>query len=384
MKVLIAADIFPPQSGGPATYAVNLANEFTKQGIDIKIVSLNPDSDASRVTCSVYPVTFKNKILKYLQYLWLLFKNSKNVDVIYAMGPVNAGLSALIVAKLCGKKFVVKVVGDYAWEQWQNQKSQPKDGRPGAEKIKNQNARLVNVDEFQSLKSFGKIGWLNQIERLVVKQANKVIVPSQYLKKIVISWGVKIKNIEVIYNEVEFKVAEPIKHPGEKWVVSVGRLVSWKGMDTLIEVLSDISKQFPGDGWKLKIVGDGPEMKNLMKQIEDNNLADIVQLTGNLPKEKTLSYIASANAFVLNSAYEGYSHVLVEAHNQGVPVIVSDAGGNSEMVTHSNLFEYNNKKEIEEKILFAGNIGKRESMQHSFENDMISETKKLLEQVCAN
>ena len=46
MKILIAADIFPPQSGGPATYVVALANELAKKGDIVKIVSLNPESDA--------------------------------------------------------------------------------------------------------------------------------------------------------------------------------------------------------------------------------------------------------------------------------------------------------------------------------------------------
>src|SRR3989338_8948035 len=117
MKLLIAADIFPPQSGGPATYAVTLANELMKQGVEVVIVSLNPDSDQSVVSCSMYRVSWQNKLLRYLQYLWLLFKYSGKVDVVYAMGPVNAGFPAWLAAPPPPKKSAAKVEGDYACEQ---------------------------------------------------------------------------------------------------------------------------------------------------------------------------------------------------------------------------------------------------------------------------
>ncbi|MBI5222633.1 MAG: glycosyltransferase family 4 protein [Candidatus Magasanikbacteria bacterium] len=366
MRLLIAADIFPPESGGPATYCVTLANELTKRGDEVKIVSLNSSSDASHVSCNMYHVTKRNKLLKYLLYIYLLWKHGKNIDVIYAMGPVNAGLPALIAAKLRRKKFVVKVVGDYAWEI-ASQKYKVESIKP--------------IDEFQKHGGCGlKISVLRFVERFVVRKADQVIVPSKYLKGIVEGWGAKKDNVELICNEVEFISADPIKHDGEKWLVSVGRLVPWKGMDTLIEVISDISEQFPESGWKLKIVGDGPEMNNLKKKVIDNNLTDIVQLTGNLSKEKTLAYMASADVFILNSAYEGFSHVLIEAHNQGVPVLASRVGGNLEVVAYPALFEYNNKKEIEEKVLLNSNVDKGESIPHRFGlTDMVTDTIRVLE-----
>src|SRR3989338_5986709 len=116
MKILIVADIFPPQSGGPATYSVMLANELVKT-YEVTIVSLKPQSDKTSVHCRLFVVPEKSKILKYWHYFWLLFKQAKDADVVYAMGPVNAGLPAMLAAKLRRKRLVTKVVGDYAWEQ---------------------------------------------------------------------------------------------------------------------------------------------------------------------------------------------------------------------------------------------------------------------------
>lgn len=365
MRILIAADIFPPQSGGPATYSVLLANELTKLGDIVQIVSLNPDSDKKAVNCEVFPVFDKGKILRYFHYCWLLCGHAKNVDVVYAMGPVNAGLLALTIAKWHKKKLAVKVVGDYAWEQGVQ--------RFGVKEL---------MDEFQPKENYAwQVKTLRWIERLVTQKSNAVIVPSKYLKKIVSGWGVKDENIKVVYNEVAYVTATPIKHDGEKWLVSVARLTPWKGMSALIEIMPDLIKQMPN--LKLKIIGSGPEMENLRKKIIENKVENEVQLTGGLPHDQTLSYIASADLFVLNSGYEGLSHVIIEAMNQGVPVIASNAGGNSELVSENGLFEYNNKEQIKEKILATINIGKSKSMPHTFGgfDEMIKKTRDTLSSI---
>lgn len=336
MRLLLASDIFPPESGGPATYVVALANDLVKLEDEVTIVTLNPHPDTQAVKCPLFFVSRKNKVLRYFQYFRLLWKHSKNVDAVYAMGPVNAGLPAMIVSKLRGKKFFVKVVGDYAWEQGTQ--------RWGVKDM---------MDVFQN-KSYGlRVEILRGIEKFVSRRATRVLVPSIYLKKIVKGWGVPERKIETVYNAVPFQEAIPMQKPvGEKWIVCVSRLMAWKGLDTLIAAVKHIAESIPEV--RLKIVGDGPERKNLEAKIEELAVQNIVELTGNLPHEKALSYTAAADVFVLNSAYEGLSHVLLEAVNANVPVLASHIGGNSEVIVGSergDLFEYNNQSQMQEKIL---------------------------------
>ena len=375
MKLLIAADIFPPESGGPATYAVTLANEFTKQGIEVKIVSLNPNSDKTKVTCPLFAVESNFKPLRYWQYYKLLLAHGRDADVIYAMGPVNAGWPALRAARKLGKKFVVKVVGDYAWEQWQNRRRL--------------NEKFVSVDEFQNLPLKGKIALLRQVERRVVQSADKVIVPSEYLKNIVLWWGAKLNNLEVVYNAIEYTKVEPIKHPEERWIVSVARLTPWKGMGALIGIMPGLVKKLPDV--KLKIVGSGSEIEKLNLKIQNLKLKDSVKLLGELPRRETLEYIASANLFVLNSGYEGLSHALLEARIMNKPIFASNVGGNPELVqnaVYSFLFEYNDQdmlgKKIEEffeetsKVVMGVEQDAHFLEKFKFET-MIKKTKELLE-----
>lgn len=382
MRLLIAADIFPPDSGGPATYAVTLANELTKLGVSVSIVSLNPNSDAKVLDPKVKLVSVSTmfKPLRYWQYYNLLKQEAKNCDVIYAMGPVNAGYPALKVAQKLGKKFVVKVVGDYAWEQGQV-------------------AGTVtdNIDEFQKKSYGGKIGWLQKIEREVVNRADVVITPAEYLKNLVIGWGADKEKVKTIFNILNTFVVEPeIKPNNEIWIVSVGRLVPWKGMDTLISIMPDILEEIPQA--KLIIIGDGPLFGKLGQIIKKFKLQDSIKLTGNLTRAETLAKVHAANLFVLNSGYEGISHAILEAMSYLVPVIASNAGGTPEIVVPGltgQLFDYNNANEILQKIInhfkkghiIDGMLRQEERINfwHNFKKDkIILDTKKILESLCAN
>jgi glycosyltransferase involved in cell wall biosynthesis len=361
MKLLLAADIFPPQSGGPATYVVTLANELSKQGDFVRIVSLNAKSDKNVTACSVRHVISSNKLFRYLQYFWLLLQEAKSVDLIYAMGPVNAGLPGLIVAKFLGKKFAVKVVGDYAWEQFQNRSKSD-----------------VMVDEFQKLKIGGKIGILKSIEKFVVRNANLVITPSLYLKNIVLGWGAKEEKVSVVYNAVsKLEIAPKSKPNNERWIVSAGRLVPWKGMMALLKIMNE---SFLGTDIKLKIVGDGPEYSHLLAEVKKMHLENSVELVGSLSHTDTLSYLRAADIFVLNSGYEGLSHVILEAKNFGVPVLASEVGGNPELVSSEFLFPYNNLEIIKQKIVSVMDNHKNISFNdEKFSlRSMITNTKKLL------
>lgn len=381
MKILIAADIFPPVPGGPATYSVGLANEFTKQGTQVTIVSLTPDSDASKVICPVFAVRKNtNKFIRYFEYLWLLFREAKKVDLLYAMGPVNAGLPALLVAKILGKKIIVKVVGDYAWEQ-------------GSQRF------LVKdlMDDFQIKKYGGVVGILRKIQSFVTTRANQVIVPSEYLKKIVTGWGVKDSRVSVIYNAIplsEIATVENLseKNSNEQWIVYIGRLVPWKGVKEVVEIMPELVKEFPNTYFK--VVGDGPDLQNVKKVIVAHGMEKHVELVGNVSHTKALSYIKASDVFILNSGYEGLSHVLIEALNFNCKVLASNICGNPEVVIPAEtgeLFTYNNKVEIKEKLRAAlsgtmrppfTNTIDRKTFFKKFEfNRMVAETKQLIERI---
>ena len=352
-NILIATGIFPPDIGGPATYTKILSEELPKLGWEVKVVTYS-DEDIKTLKhkniktndAAVFQISRKQHIfLRYFQYFWQVLKLLNWANIVYAQGPVSEGLPTYWACKLRGRKYVLKIVGDYAWEQMQVSRKQ--------ENKKTEKQGFISLDEFQNKKFDARTERKRRIEILVARNADKVIVPSQYLKKIVKGWGVKENKINVIYNAAEFKSVSPLPKPeNEKWLVSVGRFVPWKGMDTLIDIMPSLIRSEPA--LKLIIIGEGPEQEKLKIKSEKLKIEGQIKMLGRLGHEQTLAYIKAADVFVLNTGYEGLSHVLVETLYLGTPVVTTNVGGNPEVIKNGInglLVEYNNQTQLKEAIL---------------------------------
>jgi glycosyltransferase involved in cell wall biosynthesis len=283
------------------------------------------------------------KIIRYFIYGWKLWKETKNVDCIYALDPISVGLPALVVSKLRRKPLLIRLGGDYAWEQ----------GRMRFGLDSTLDEYLVDKDNAPL-----RVKCLAKIQTYVVSKAVKVVVPSHYLKSVVEKWGILPEKIQVIYSALyplevsasreELRVHLEYQHPT---IVSAGRLVPWKGYDVLIDVVAELKNTYPHI--VLIIIGDGEEKKKLEAKVADMKLAKNIWFTGSITKDALGATIKAADVFVLNTAYEGLSHQLIEVMDIGTPIVTTTAGGNTELITDGIdgfLVEFNNKEEISKAI----------------------------------
>ena len=235
----------------------------------------------------------------------------------------------------------MRIVGDYAWQA-------------AAEKGKTD----LLIDEFQKNRKPFWINFIYNLQAGLAKRADLVIVPSEYLKKLVIGWRVKPEKIKVIYNAVSLKPLDISKEEARtkigihgNIILSVGRLAPWKGFKMLIKImpqLLNISQFF-----RLVIVGDGPDKKNLKMMVENLGLAKKVYIAGRKSQEELKIYFAAADIFVLNSGYEGFSHQILEAMACGAPVIASAVMGNREIIHQGEngfMTKYNDEFNLVEAI----------------------------------
>jgi glycosyltransferase involved in cell wall biosynthesis len=274
MKIVIATPLYPPEIGGPATYAKLLFEGLPKNGIEVELMKF---SDVRHLP----------KIIRHYFYYRRVLRAARSADAVLALDPVSVGLPTMWAAQKARKPFVVKIVGDYAWEQGQQ--------RFGV---------TQNLDEFIKAKNVPfPVRVLRWIQTRVALRATRIIVPSEYLKDIVITWGIDNGKISVIYNGIELPshIPEIKKRDGEFLIVSAGRRVPWKGFEAIERVAQEHAN------WR-------------------------VFIASGLPHAETLGWIKTADVFVLNSLYEGLSHVLIEAMTLGTPVIATRAGGNCELV----------------------------------------------------
>ena len=376
-NILIATGIFPPDIGGPATYSKLLLYELPKHCLNVSVLSFGE-------------VRHLPKIIRHAVYFFKVLNRGRRADIIFAQDPVSVGLPSVIASKIMRKKFLLKVVGDYAWEQFQNQKS----------KIKNQNnnSKFINLEQFQSGKYDFKTEIRRKVERWVAKNAEKIIAPSKYLKKIVLMWKVKEDKIQVIYNGIKSgqecgnkeTIRKLLQFEGNL-IISVGRLVPWKGFDIIIEIFPLIKDKFKDA--KLIIVGSGPDKDRLQKLIDEKGLQNNVALTGGLDRDVLLRYIKASDVFVLNTGYEGFSHQLLEVMDIGVPIVTTKIGGNPEIIEDGKtglLTGFNDKKGLEKAIVkllddkkYAESlvIEAKRKVQEFNEKKMVMETASMLETI---
>ncbi|MEK7118333.1 MAG: glycosyltransferase family 4 protein [Patescibacteria group bacterium] len=312
MRVLIATPLYPPDIGGPATYAKILEDELPKRAVSVEIISYGS-------------VRHLPKIFGYPFFMFKIFWRARNVDLLLALDPVHTGLSSWFAAVIWRKKFIVRIAGDYAWEQGKQ--------RFGV-------ADSLDLFVKKPSREFSiPVRILRHAQTFVANHARRVIVPSRYFMSIVLSWGIPEEKIIVVYNAFE----EPPRIPPRlelrknfgfsgSVILSAGRLVTWKGFATLIALMPEIRKRHPD--CRLYIAGSGPLAHALKKQINEQGLGGVVTMLGDVPHLKLMEYKRAADCFVLNTGYEGFSHHILEALAMGIPVVTTNIGGNPELIEH--------------------------------------------------
>jgi glycosyltransferase involved in cell wall biosynthesis len=80
----------------------------------------------------------------------------------------------------------------------------------------------------------------------------------------------------------------------------------------------------------LLVVGDGDDRHELERLAA--SLDGAVRFVGEVDRQQALALLRDSDALALCSAYEGLSHVLLEAMQTGKPIVASAAGGNLELI----------------------------------------------------
>jgi glycosyltransferase involved in cell wall biosynthesis len=166
------------------------------------------------------------------------------------------------------------------------------------------------------------------LENIAAKKSKKIITVSEYDKKIALQkLSVDKNKIITIYNGMpdipKNYCADPAKSDPVN-ITMIARMDDQKDHITLIKALSKI------DGYHLKLVGDGPNMKSIQKLAKQTNTYSKITFCGRL--DSVDGILSESQIFVLISNWEGFPRSTIEAMRAGLPVIVSDVGGAAEAV----------------------------------------------------
>ncbi|KKR46294.1 MAG: Glycosyltransferase [Parcubacteria group bacterium GW2011_GWA1_40_21] len=120
------------------------------------------------------------------------------------------------------------------------------------------------------------------------------------------------------------------KYPQFSFIIMMAsRLEKEKNINLAIEAMKDLARSYPKIG--MVIVGDGKEKKNLERLAAKYSLQKNIIFEG--WQNDLISYYKTANVFLSTSLYEGYGLTIVEALASGCPVVFSDVGIASEVIS---------------------------------------------------
>jgi glycosyltransferase involved in cell wall biosynthesis len=161
-----------------------------------------------------------------------------------------------------------------------------------------------------------------------LRAADAIIAVSQYEKSLICrQFKLDSSKVSVIPCGVDFSEFEGQKRekPEIKSVLYVGRLVSYKGAQLLIDVLPKLE-----DDVVVEIVGRGPMRPFLESHARKLNVSSRVRFIGNLPRSELVKKFMSSSVFVMPSEHEAYSLVVAEALVAGLPCVLTDTSALSE------------------------------------------------------
>ena len=106
--------------------------------------------------------------------------------------------------------------------------------------------------------------------------------------------------------------------------ISVCNLIKRKNINIVLKALAELPKNLD---WKYKIIGDGPELKNLKNLSKKLLISDKVDFLGLKPRDYCMKEMRHSNVFVMTSSNETFGLVYLEAMAAGCIIIGSKNEG---------------------------------------------------------
>lgn len=135
----------------------------------------------------------------------------------------------------------------------------------------------------------------------------------------------KLMQIKIVNPGVNLSKYKPSRKYSRPTVTYLGRLKSYKSVDTLILAISKIIKLIPDV--KLNIAGYGESQLKLLQLVKKLNLENNVTFLGKVSEEQKIKLLSKSWVFAYPSTFEGWGISIIEANACGTPVVASDVAG---------------------------------------------------------
>lgn len=283
-KILIVTPLYPPDMGGPATYAHELLKTMKERGMEVDSITFTKFLR--------YPSGIRHVI-----FCIQVYKKMRDVDTVIVLDTVSVAIPTVCASLLRKRKLIIRIGGDFVWERF-------------IERTK----KKVLLSQFyisnQPLNIKEKI--LIGIQQMFVLARADIIVFStawqrELWKKPYRLSAHKTRVIENAYGEIRKNRDEQQKTGGDD-VVWIGRDIILKNVDILDHAMEKIQKEFPHVSYK-KYSG--------------------------ITHEEVMRVLKNARMLVIPSISEVSPNLALEALQSGVPVLLTKDCGLNEVLGDS-------------------------------------------------
>ena len=276
MRILISANSFPPAVGGYERVALLVARQLVERGHFVKVVTLTADAEENAFPFEVYR---RPSIFRLLKLLWW--------SDVYVQN--NVSLKFLWPLLFCWRPLVCVHHGFY-----------------------------TDAESFSA-------SWRARLKLLVTRLASNICVSRAVADTIP---GKSFVALNPYEDGIFFRIPDIIK---TKELIFVGRMVSDKGMDVLIEACAELWKR--GINPSLTMAGSGPEEPAIRRRIHELGLQGSVAFAGGVKAEELRRLLNAHKIMVVPTReWEGFGVVALEGIACGCVVVGSTCGGIPEAI----------------------------------------------------
>jgi glycosyltransferase involved in cell wall biosynthesis len=302
MRILIVTGIYPPEIGGPAEYAKNLKEAWSKAGheVEVKVFS----------RFNALPTG-----VRHLAYFLYIIPAVVRADFILSLDTFSAGLPGVLAAKLFGKKIVVRTGGDFLWEFYVERTGEPVLLREFYQKCR---GKLNSKEEM-----------IFSLTRFVLQKASAIVWSTEWQKDIFLEpYELSNQKHFIIENFYGHKLAS--QEASSKNFIAGTRRLKWKNVA------------------RLESVFNNQEVKEVGASLD----------TATVPHEEFLSKLGKAYAVAIVSLGDISPNTILDAIRLEKPFILTQENGLYSRIKDIGLFVNPlSEADIKEKVLWLSNPG---------------------------
>ena len=316
MKIALFTDAYLPDINGVVSSVVILQKQLEKHGHTVYIVTTHPKLLETKIESNIIrlPGVELKKLYGYVMTSPIHRHaaeviGSWDLDIIHAHTEFGVGIFARLVAK----KYKIPLVSTYhtAYEDY---------------------THYINIINSKVVDNVAK-KTIASLSKLYVDSSVAVIAPTQKTKDMLVGYGID-SHIFIVPTGLDLKrfsksssdqkiIAEVRNQQyqaqaGETLILYVGRIAKEKSIDVIIDAFSFVKAA--KEKCRLIIIGDGPDVDSLKKQVVNLDISEYVSFLGKRPLEEIPRYYHSVDAFVSASLTETQGVTFIEALASGLPV----------------------------------------------------------------